>query len=224
MPFNFSEECKKSKVDEKFVRSIEKKLFPLLEKSLTINPNFNKFLSQRNKEVSGMTFSNFEVFQKLLDRITEQLPLHAKEVAVLFMIDYLVATESIVTYIVDFIVFALVSTGKNLEDPKNKDPQNRKFAILPEDIMLIPLGSKLDFLSANGFSMITKRCNVRIRNSSGHLNYTVDNDGNICLPQGDLIKIPDGFNEHHNNLRDAALGGLTSLRHFYYKKYGQYKV
>ena len=75
MPFDFSEECKQSKVDEKFVRNIEEKLFPLLEKSLTIKPNFNKFLSERNKEVSAMTFGNFAVFEDLLDKITEQLEL-----------------------------------------------------------------------------------------------------------------------------------------------------
>ena len=219
MPFDFSEECKENQIDEKFVRKIDEKLFPLLEKAININPNFNEFLSKGNKEVSRTTFCNFLAFEHLVDKIKSQLQLYPKEVAVLFMIDYLVVVESLFTYIVDAIVFALVSTGKVLDDPKTK-----KDCILPDEIRLVPLGTKLDFLKANGFSMMANRCSLRLRNSSAHLNYIVDNDGNILLPQGDLIKVFVGMNEHHDKLRDAAIGGFIALRHFYYEKYGMYQV
>jgi hypothetical protein len=219
MPFDFSQECKEYQIDEKFVREIDGKLFPLFEKATIINPIFNKFLSDRNKEVSRTTFGNFSNFEQLLDKIKKQLQLSPKEVAVLFMIDYLVAVESLLTYIVDTIVFAIVSTGKTLIDTRTQ-----KSVILLEEIQLVPLGTKLNFLTANGFSMIAKRCSVRIRNSSAHLNYTVDKDGNILLPQGDLIKVFDDMNEHHAKLSDAAIGGFIALRHFYYEKYGSYQV
>lgn len=223
MPFDFSKECKDNGVSEEFVKSIDKKLFPLLEKALIINPNFNQFFSQGNKEARRTTFENFRVFEGLLDRIKKQMELYPQEIAILFMIDYLTAIESLLTYVVDTITFALVSTGINLENPKNKDSTNKKYVIMPDEIKLIPLGTKLDFLSSNGFLIISKRCSVRIRNSSGHLNYTVDAEGNIRLPQGDEIKVFKGMNEYHHKLRDATRGGFIAIRHFYYEKYGKFK-
>lgn len=220
MTFDFAKECKDNQIDETFVRRIDRKLFLLLERAERINPNFNQFLSEANKEVSETNFSNLAVFENLLNRTGIQL--YPKEIATLFMFEYLAIVESLLTYIVDVIVFALVSTGKNLQDPKNRDPLKIKYVCLPEEIRLVPLGTKLDFLSANGFSMIAKHCNVQIRNSSAHLNYTVDNEGNILLPKGDIIKFVDGINDCHDKLRDAAIGGFIAFRHYYYEKYGKY--
>jgi hypothetical protein len=219
MTFNFSKECRENHVNEEFVKKIDQKLFPLLEKATNINLTFNMFLSKGNKKVGRTTFNNFSVFENLFNKIKNQLELHPTEVAVLFMIDYLVAVESLFTYIVDVIVFALVSTGKTLADPKTE-----KECVLPDEIRLVPLGTKLDFLRANRFLIIANRCSVSIRNSSAHLNYTIDNSGNVVLPQGDLIKIFEGMNKYHDKLRDAAIGGFIALRHFYYEKYGKSKT
>lgn len=174
------------------------------------------FLSNRNKEVSRTTFGNFAAFKNLFNKIKNQLELTPKELAVFFMIDYLVSVESLFTYGVDVIAFALVSTGKTLADPTTK-----KGCVLPDDIQLVPLGTKLDFIRANGFSIMANRCSVRLRNSSAHLNYTVDNDGNVLLPQGELIKVFEGMNEQQDKLRDASIGGFIALRHFYYEKHGK---
>ena len=219
MTFNFSKECKENQVCEKFVRKIDQKLFRLLEKATTLNLTFNLFLSEENKKVGRTTFNNFSVFENLIDKIRGQLELYPKEITILFMIEYLVAVESLFTYIIDVIAFALVSTGKTLADPKTE-----KECVLPDEIQLVPLGTKLDFIRANRFSMIANRCNVHLRNSSAHLNYTIDNAGNVLLPQGELIKVFEGMNEHHDKLRDAAIGGFIALRHFYYEKYGKSKT
>jgi hypothetical protein len=220
LAFDFSEECRLNQVDEGFVKRIDAKLFPLLEKAVRIDPNFNKFLSEGIAEFDKTTLSNFETFEAMINRIGVQLS--PKEMATTFMIEYLVITESVLTYMVDVIVFALLSTGKNLKDPKQKDPNNTKYVCLPEEIRLIPLGDKLGFLSANGFSMFSKRCSVQIRNSSAHLNYSVDSSGNISLPNGKKIKFVDGMNEHHDKIREGALGGFIAFRHFYYENYGKY--
>jgi hypothetical protein len=215
MPFDFAKECRDNQIDEKFVRRIDRKLFLLIERAEKINPNFNQFLSEANKDVSETNFSNLAVFENLLNRTGVQL--YPKEIATLFMFEYLAIVESLLTYIVDVIVFALVSTGKDFENPKDK-----KNVCLPEEIRLVPTGDKLGFLSANGFSMIAKRCSVQIRNCSAHLNYTVDNDGNILLPKGGIIKFVDGMNDYHDKLRDAAIGGFIAFRHYYSEKYGKY--
>jgi len=99
MTFDFAKECKDNQIDETFVRRIDRKLFLLLERAERINPNFNQFLSEANKEVSETNFSNLAVFENLLNRTGIQL--YPKEIATLFMFEYLAIVESLLTYIVD---------------------------------------------------------------------------------------------------------------------------
>ena len=219
MTFNFSEECEEYQVSEQLARKIDEKLFPLLEIALIRNPTFNMFLSNEMHEANRMIINNFAVFQQLFDKVKAQLELEPKELAVIFSIDYLIKTESLFTHIVDVIALTLISNGMTLTAPRTE-----KEIVLPDEIRLVPLGTKLDFLKGHGFPIIANSCCVRLRNSSAHLSYTIDNAGNIHLPQGDIIKIFDGMNEYHDKLRDVAIGGHIALRHFYYEKYGKNKA
>jgi hypothetical protein len=218
MPFDFSDECKKNQVNESFSRKIDERLFPILEKAVTLNPVFNMFLTQKMEEAQRTIFTNFSVFETLVHlKIKKQLELTPREFATLFLIDYLVLVESVFTYIVDIVAYALVSVGKTLTDPRTK-----REAVLPDEIKMVSLGTKLDFLRSNGFSMIADRCSVRLRNSSAHLSFALDKIGNVTLPEGDFVAVFDGMNELHDRLRDAAIGGHIATRHYYYEKYGKY--
>ena len=216
MSFSFEDECRKYQVDESFTRRIDKKLFPLLEKAVKTNPAFNMFLSKKQSDAQKTILHNFVVFENLLGKIKNKLSLTRQEIATLFLLDYMVIVESLFTYMVDIISYALVSTEKVL-----KDPRTDKEAVIFEEIRLVPLGTKLDFIRSNNFSLIANRCCIRIRNSAAHLSYTLDKDGNISLPQGDFIKIFDDMNVLHDKLRDAAIASHIALRHFYYEKYGK---
>jgi len=217
MSFKLEDECKKYQVGESLTKQIDGKLFPLLEKAVNINLTFNMFLTQKQADAQKTIFLNFAVFENLLSKIKNKLGLTPQEIATLFLLDYMVIVESLFTYMVDVISYALVSTGKALNDPRTK-----KDTVTFEEINLIPLGTKLDFIRSNNFSMIADRCHVRLRNSAAHLNYTLDNDGNITLPEDDFIRIFDDMNNLHDKLRDAAIGSHIALSHFYYEKYGKY--
>ncbi len=94
--------------------------------------------------------------------------------------------------------------------------------MLPDKIKLVPLGAKLDFLNANGFSMISDKCSVQLRNSAGHLSYKVDTAGNVTLPKGNVIKFITDMKPFQDKLIDAAIGSHIAIRHFYYEKYWKY--
>jgi hypothetical protein len=102
------------------------------------------------------------------------------------------------------------------------NPRTNQIAVLPDDIKLVSLGTKLDFLKANGFRIIANRCNLKLRNSAGHLSYKIDANGNVILPSGKVIKIFTDMMAIQDKLRDAAIGGHIAIRHFYYEKYGKY--
>jgi hypothetical protein len=152
-----------------------------------------------------------------LSKIKKEVELTPQEIATLFVIDYLVVTESLLTHIVDLVTFALVSSGITLTNPRTN-----QIAVLPDDIKLVSLGTKLDFLKANGFRIIANRCNLKLRNSAGHLSYKIDANGNVILPSGKVIKIFTDMMAIQDKLRDAAIGGHIAIRHFYYEKYGKY--
>lgn len=61
------------------------------------------------------------------------------------------------TYIVDVVAFALVSVGLTLTDPRTE-----KEVVLFDEITMESLGTKLDFLRSNGFSIIAARAKSSI--------------------------------------------------------------
>jgi len=214
MPFNLENECRIHGVNKLLTEQIDSRLFPLLERATDIDLTLNMFLEQKQVEDEKTILSNFKVFENLLVEIKNELTLEPKEIAVLFLLDYLIIVESLFTDIVDIISYALISTGKVLTDPRSC-----REVITFEEIRILPLGMKLDFIRSNGFSMISDRCLVKLRNSAAHLSYALDENGNITLQQGDFIRIFDDMNELQDKLRDAAVGGHIALRHFYYEKY-----
>jgi hypothetical protein len=216
MAFDFEEECRQFQVNKNLTKKLDAKLFPLLEKATAIK-TFDMLVLPKLQETYNTSLSNLIVFENLLRKIKSQVDLEPKEIAMLFVVDYLIVTESLLTHGVDFITFALISSGKTLTNPRTNQA-----VVLPDEIKLVPLGTKLDFLRKNGFSIISNRCSVQLRNSAGHLNYKVDTAGNVTLPKGTIIKIFTGMTETQDKLRDAAIGTHIAIRHFYYEKYGKY--
>lgn len=94
MPFNFSDECKEYRIDENYSKMIDARLFPILEKAVTLNLMFNMFLSQKTEEAQRTIVTNFSVFENLVLKIKNRLELTPKEVVTLFLVDYLVLVES----------------------------------------------------------------------------------------------------------------------------------
>jgi hypothetical protein len=216
MAFDFEGECQQFQVDQNLTRNIDAILFPLLEKATAIK-TFNMFVFSKLQDTINTSLSNLMVFNNLVTKIKSQLNLTPKEIATLFVIDYLVVTESLLTHAVDFITFALISSGKALTDPRTD-----KIVKVPNEIKLVPLGVKLDFLNANGFSMISDKCSVQLRNSAGHLSYKIDTAGNVTLPKGTVINFITDMKPFQGKLIDAAIGSHIAIRHFYYEKYGKY--
>jgi len=216
MHFDFGEESRQFHVDINLTREIDAILFPLLEKATAVK-TFNMLVLRKMWDTYETSLSNLIVFENLLTKIKSQLDLTPKEVATLFVVDYLIVTESLLTHVVDFITFALISSGRNLTDPWTK-----KAVVLPDEIKLVPLATKLNFLKKNGFSIVSDRCNVQLRNSAAHLSYKIDNSGNVILPKGTVIKIFTSMMHFQDKLRDAAIGAHIAVRHFYYEKYGKY--
>ena len=214
MSFDFGQECKKHQIDQAFAKQVDKKLFPLLERAIKID-TFNYFISKRRADFQNR-FENSDVFFNLINKIRRDLTLSPKEFAFVFILYYLVVVESLYTLMVDVITFALINVGKEL-----KDPRTDQLVILSDELERIALGTKLDFLRANRFKIIADRCDISLRNTAAHLNFTLDDDGNITF-NGHIVKVFDDMNKYQAKIREAAISSFIALRHFYYEKYGKY--
>lgn len=215
MSFDFGEECKRYQVSQAFAKQVDEKLFPLLERAIQIS-TFNMFISQKLSDSQDL-FRNFEVFLNLTEKIRKRLDVSPKEFAFLFLISYLVVAESLYKLMVDIIAFALINVGEQM-----RDERTGKCVILFDELEKITLGPKLDFLRANRFKIIAK-CNISLRNAAAHLNFKIDNEGNIIY-KGGLIKVFDDMNKFWEEIRKAAVSCRIALGHFYYEKYGKYML
>lgn len=216
MHLDLEEESHQFRVNPNLTREIDAILFPLLEKATAIK-TFDILVLPKMRDTYETSLRNLIVFEELLTKIKSQLDLAPKEIATLFVVDYLIVTESLFTHVVDFITFALISSGRNLTDPRTK-----RAVALPDEIKLVSLAAKLDFLKKNDFSIVSDRCNVQLRNSAAHLSYKIDDSGNVILPKGTVIKIFTDMMNFQDTLRDATIGAHIAMRHFYYEKYGKY--
>lgn len=199
MSLDFHQACEELQVNEELARNIDKKLFPLLEEANKIH-SFNLFLIGHNTLVEQTTLRNFMTWASLAyNKIRENVKITPAELSTLFLMDYIIIVESIYTHMVDIVCFALVTTGKTLLDPRKCE---KKEAVTFDDIRLVPLGTKLDFLRSNGFSMISDGCSVSLRNSAAHLSYTINDDGAVYLPNK---TDPIDVTAVHDRLREAAL-------------------
>jgi hypothetical protein len=216
MSFDFGEECRKYEVDQAFVKQIDKKLFPLLERAIEIH-SFNMLLTQKQADSQNI-FENFKVFINLTDKIKKDLTVGPKEFAFVFLFNYLVVVESLYSFMVDIIAFALINVGKQL-----KDPRTDRNVILFDELDKLPLGTKLDFLRRrdNSFKIIAKRCDVSLRNAVAHLNFVIDDKGNITYEDGN-VTVFEGMNKIWDEITKAAISSYIALKHFYYEKYGKY--
>lgn len=216
MPFDFEEECKKYQIDQAFAKQVDKKLFPLLERAIKIH-TFNYFLSKGYADIQHK-FRNFEVFTNLINKIRKDLTLTRKEFAFVFLLYYLVVVESLYTLMVDIIAFALINVGKVLKAPKTD-----RCVALFDELEKIPLGAKLDFLKRRDtrFKIVAKRCDISLRNAAAHLDFSIDNEGNIHYRDG-VVSVFEGMQKLWDEITKAAVSSHIALMHFYYEKYGKY--
>jgi len=214
MSFNFREERKKYQVNQAFAKQIDEKLFPLLETAIQIH-SFNFFLVQKYANSQNI-FKNFIVFSAFTSKIRRDFTVTREEFAFLFLLNYLVAVESLYTFVVDIIAFALINVGKQL-----KNPRTGRFVVLFNELKELALGTKLDFLKAHGFKIIANRCNITLRNAAAHLDFAIDDKGNIHY-KGHVVKGSHDMIKIWEKLREAAICSHIALMHFYYEKYGKY--
>jgi hypothetical protein len=214
MSFNFGEECKRHQVNQAFAEQVDEKLFPLLETAIEIH-SFNFFLVQKYANSQNI-FKNFKVFTTFTDKIRRDLTVTREEFAFLFLLSYLVVVESLYAFVVDIIAFALINVGKQLENPRTG-----KFVVLFNELKELALGTKLDFLKAHKFKIIANRCDITLRNAAAHLDFTLDDKGNIHY-KDHVVKGSHDMNTIWEEIREAAICSHIALMHFYYEKYGKY--
>lgn len=215
MCFNFEEECEKYQVDKAFAKQVDKKLFPLLERAIEIH-SFNRFIAQKYADSQNI-FGNFKVFLTFTNKIVEDSTLDPEEFAFLFLFNYLVVVESLYSLMADIIAFTLTNVGRSL-----KNPRTDRSVVLFDELQELALGTKLDFLRENMFKTVANRCDISLRNAAAHLDFTIDNEGNIHYKNGHVVTVHEGMNKAWDKIREAAISCHIALMHFYYEKYGQY--
>ena len=103
------------------------------------------------------------------------------------MLAYLGLVESLGASLVDAVLILFISNGK---DVHTRGPMTRHVTKVKE-LEKIDLSYKLNFLKNEGLELFNKLINRDVRNTIAHLNFTVQNDGEIRKSDNSPIHIDE---------------------------------
>jgi len=213
--YNFEEKCKELGVDSKFVKNLKFKLSPTLEKTIKLEPSFNKSVLEFMQEMHSYRLKNIvDINDLFFGKIKPKLEIEEKEFSLLFLIHYLFMVEGPFTLQVDTIAYTLVASGNKLySEFLRKNVQQF------QDLESINLSQKLIFLKKNDLGIISDSCDRKLRNHIAHLTFTIDKEGTVHLKSETTFIRSDEFNLKYKKLRNIVNSIQMALEDFYYEKY-----
>jgi hypothetical protein len=120
-------------------------------------------------------------------------PSYPKVRAFITAIGYLSFAESVADHYVNLVILLLIAKGRDLHlEPDYKHRYTRHATSLEElGSPSLTLSTKLDFLGLNGMSFFSKWIDRGLRNKIAHLDFQIDDNGDVFILEGTKRKKVD---------------------------------
>lgn len=161
--------CEKEELNYQLASELKTKIFPLFEEAhQRLGHLFDKaFLEQRRG--TEIRLDNSKTILGLSGKLKPSF-FSAKEQKIITLhLEYLTLVEGLFTAQTNFLIFTLVANGHDLYDTRKEE--NVKTL---RDIEKLNLAFRLRFLAEHGFKLITKKIDIKLRNSVAHLFYEIN--------------------------------------------------
>jgi hypothetical protein len=162
--------CAQYNVDFEKVKELNSRIAPLA-KEISKTRSAVVRIQKANADMKR----NTEYWLEIWNLITSpKATLAPKQKSLLELYLYLELTEGLLSEIVQVISFMLVESGHDIYNPERMN-----FAKSYDDLYMIPLFVKQQFLEEHGFNFVSSAINRDLRNVIAHLRFVVNDDGSI---------------------------------------------
>lgn len=203
--------CNEHNVNYELAKKLKVRIFPLLENAhIRLGYRFHKAVVEQRRAID-IRLENSESVQLVLKKLPPALFSMREGKAISLHLEYLTLVEGFFATQVDFLIFTLIANGHDLYSFRKG-----KYVEKLNDIEEVNLAFKLKFLKRHGFSFITSKVNVKLRNSVAHLFYQIDKNGTIRFGKQKITEREYG--RLCNDLRDVTFGILL-VNKIYYRRF-----
>lgn len=203
--------CAEEGLDYRLASQLKAKIFPLFDEAhRRLGYRFDKAYME---QIAGTKIrrENSKRINLLLRKLKTE-PFSVEERVIISLhLEYLMLVEGMFAPEINFLIFTLIANGRDF-CPTRKGKKVKTLS----DIEKVNLVSRLDFLRKQGFGIITKKINVKLRNSIAHLFYQIEENGNMKVDTKEITQ--EEYAKLYASLRNISFSlHLVSLR--YYNKF-----
>lgn len=208
-------------LNEELFEKVSKLIYPLLKEALDkisiekqeeINKEIiQKHFDERKRVIELYTTVCF-TFKKIKEINHRENIFRNNELPHFLNYEYLLLTEGIFTRQINLICFFLVKNGREFE---YYEREKRKLRTTIKQIQKAYLADKLNFLEDCDFGLFWKYYDNQLRNAIAHVDYKIDDDGNIIFKDKKLSL--EEYQQKIFDLMDLSCCITESLRRYYVK-------
>lgn len=204
--------CKEEEIDYQLASKLKAKIFPLLEGAhQKLGYRFDKAFVEQRKGTQIRIDNSKTILSLLHKKLKPQFFSIEERAAITLHLEYLTLVEGLFATEINFLIFILIANGHDLYSTRKGN-----YVKTPGDIEEVNLAFRLKFLRAHGFRMVTKRVDVKLRNSVAHLFYEIDKSGTIKVGRKRITQAE--YSKLYEKLRNVSYA-LHLINLLYYKRF-----